>query len=220
MLRRISPLRLLLLAVLLEFSATSSAEYRPDLHSVKQLRMKGIERQTLDFSCGAAVLSMLLEKYFQDSYSEAALISDIVYRLSDDEIKNRLRDGFSMLDLKKLAIRLGYSAVGVHLVKSALQSLPGPVIVLLRDDTVNHFVVIKAVSSGYVYIADPSRGNIRIPLHELDKLWDGETLILGRENFGLPVAHALSVSSRKQMFMEKEMARTLLNQPARLAGSK
>lgn len=72
----------------------------PRLQSISQLRLHGIQRQTLDYSCGAAALTILLEHYLGEPVSEEHVLADIVLRLSEAEMHERILQGFSMLDLK------------------------------------------------------------------------------------------------------------------------
>ena len=184
-----------------------------ELKSAKQLKMQGIQRQTLDYSCGAASLAILLKGYFGEAYEEQDLLDDIVYRLSSDEIKDRMLYGFSMLDLKKASERLGYNAEGVKLPKEAVTALKGPVIILLRRSDLNHFVVLKGVRGGTAFLADPARGHIRIPLYALFEEWEGEALIIGRDGFGLPKFHDLKVAEGNAVSPEKQTVRALQQAP-------
>lgn len=179
------------------------------LTPLNKLQMQGIKRQTLDYSCGAAALSILMTHYFGDKYKEETLLADIIFRLSQDEIQKRMADGFSMLDLKRTAQGLGYSAEGVVLPQEALAALKGPTIILLQRKEVNHFVVLKGVFEGRAFIADPTRGHLRIPLYELLQQWHGEALILGREGFGLPEQHGLALPQRNGAAPESDVVRSL-----------
>lgn len=181
------------------------------LKHVNELKMEGIHRQTLDYSCGAASLSILLQRYFSDDHQEEEILADITFRLSPEEIQDRITEGFSMLDLKKAAERLGYSADGVILDRNAISALQGPVIILLRRKKINHFVVLKGVAGGSAFLADPARGNIRVPLYSLFEEWKGETLIVGRENFGLPTTHGLSTPKGDRAAPERHTVRALQN---------
>src|SRR5471032_3547423 len=126
------------------------------LKSMMSLQVDGLARQTLDYSCGAAAVSFLLRNYFGDVMSEKDILADIVLRLSGAELQSRKREGFSMLDLKGAALRLGYMADGVVLPREVVNVLPGPIIILLRRKYINHFAVLKGVSQGRAFLADPS----------------------------------------------------------------
>ncbi|WP_212637020.1 C39 family peptidase [Desulfovibrio gilichinskyi] len=171
--------------------------------------MENIKKQTLDYSCGAAALSILLTDYFEDEIDEITVLDNIVFHLSDEEIKERIVEGFSMLDLKKTAEGLGYTADGVMLPHESITALKGPVIILLRRVKTNHFVVLKGASQGRAFIADPTRGNLRVPLYDLFDEWSGETLIVGRDGFGLPQKHKLSTPKGRNVAPEERTTRAL-----------
>ncbi|KPA87886.1 MULTISPECIES: C39 family peptidase [Pseudomonas] len=199
-----------MLAVLL-FSGASSAA--PKITSLQQLKFSGIQRQTLDYSCGAASLTILLNQYFSDSIGEQQILSEIIHRLSKEELLDRVRKGFSMLDLKNAAENLGYNAAGVMLPLEAASRLKGPTIILLRRKELNHFVVLKGVSQGKAFLADPARGNLRMPLYELQKQWHGETLIVGRDDVGLIQDHLLALPNTRSLYPESNTVRTLQQLP-------
>ena len=204
----------ILCIVLIDFSNIYAQDTYFKLTPLNKLKMAGIKRQTLDYSCGAAALSILLKDYFQDDREEYDILSDIVYRLSDEEKIERVSKGFSMLDLKKTSKRLGYFAEGVILPQTAVTAIVDPVIILLKKKNLNHFVVLKGITHGRAFIADPARGHLRMPLYELFSQWDGETLILGRLGFGLPKDHGLSLPQGNSVAPEREVVRTLQHTPA------
>lgn len=183
------------------------------LTPLNKLKMQGIKRQTLDYSCGAAALALLLKNYFEDDREEEVILKDIVYRLTEEETFDRETKGFSMLDLRNAAQRLGYSADGVMLPPKAAMVLKGPVIILLRKNELNHFVVLKGITQGRAFISDPARGHFRMPLYDLFAQWKGETLILGREGFGLPKEHDLSLPHGNATAPEREVVRMLQRTP-------
>jgi len=185
-----------------------------ELKSLKEIKMDGIQRQTLDNSCGAAALSILLKDYFNDFYEESDLLADIISRSSKEELRKSATYGFSLLDLKSLAERLGYKADGVTLPEKSIFALPGPVIILLKGKKVNHFVVLKGTAKGSAFIADPIQGSIRMPLHKLYDIWDGVALILSRKGFGLPKSHKLSMPKMSSKIApERQIVRHLRHSP-------
>src|SRR5581483_1576183 len=68
--------------------------------SYAELRFKGVERQSLDLSCGAAALATLLHSYFGLPIDETTVIRGIFANASPDEAKDISTSGFSMLELK------------------------------------------------------------------------------------------------------------------------
>lgn len=183
------------------------------LKSMQDLKFKDIERQTTDYSCGAASIAILLSNYFGDAYGEMTLLSDIVMRLPQEEMAVRLKEGFSLLDLKQLVMRLGYTAEGVKLPLGAAEALDGPIIVLLKKGTFKHFVLLKGAKNGRAYIADPVQGHIRMPMWELGSQWDGEALVVERKGFGLPMTHGLNLPADQQSLPEEDAVRVLQHTP-------
>jgi predicted double-glycine peptidase len=183
------------------------------LKSLRQMQLERIDKQTRDYSCGAASLAILLSHYFKDTYLEIELLDDILARLPEEELKIRIEEGFSILDLKMLLNRLGYEAEGVKLPLESVALLEGPIIILLKKDKLNHFVVLKGAKQGKAFIADPIAGNYRMPLFELGKQWDGESLVVSRNGFGLPKDHDLHIPRIEGFFPEKNAVRALLYTP-------
>ncbi|WP_296264284.1 C39 family peptidase [Pseudomonas sp. UBA6562] len=185
----------------------------PKIKSLIQMQMSGIERQTLDYSCGAASLAILLKHYFDEPIDEKGVLADIVARLPKEQLAAKAVEGFSMRDLKRAAEHLGYSADGLILDHESVFLLEGPVIILLTRKNLNHFVVLKGVNQGKAFLADPTRGHIRIPLFELFEEWQGETLIVGRDHFGLPQHHRLRLPTGRPVAPELEALRSLRSIP-------
>lgn len=206
---------IILVIILSSYAKAEEVQSLPyfQLRSFNSMKFQHIDKQTMDYSCGAASLAILLSSYFEDTVNEVTLLEDIICRLSDNEMEIRYKEGFSMLDLKHLAERLGYNATGVKLPHTAASKLRGPIIILLKKHKLNHFVVLKGAKLGRAFIADPVAGHIRIPFYDLISEWDGEALILGKAGFGLPREHDLSVPSGKNVAPEQETIRALQHTP-------
>jgi predicted double-glycine peptidase len=65
----------------------------------------------------------------------------------------------------------GYNAQGFRLEPEQLPMLGGPVIVFIEPRGYKHFAVLRGVSGGRAYLADPSRGNIRMPVYTFLESW-------------------------------------------------
>lgn len=151
--------------------------------SMVDLRFKNVVRQKGDISCGAAALATLFTYFYGDKIKEQAIIKS-VFKFGDKEkIK---KDGFSMLELKKYGETRRYVAQGFRIPDANnLSKLRIPVITLINTRGYNHFVVIKGVKNGMVFIADPAFGNISRPLKEFAKGWKKVILVfLNREKNG------------------------------------
>ncbi|RKZ91461.1 MAG: hypothetical protein DRR19_07125 [Candidatus Parabeggiatoa sp. nov. 1] len=62
------------------------------------------------------------------------------------------------------------------------------------------------------FLADPSRGNIRLSVEEFAQEWPGITLVLGKKGFGTPSEHALAIQEKSPIIHELRAARRGLYQ--------
>ena len=216
-------LRALAILSLLALAGCATAPSHPSPPSSKQGAVPGkfqswrerrdhnVIKQRYDYSCGAAALATLLRYYFADDrLDERGILEGIMGRLSEDETGDRIQNGFSLLDLKQQAERLGYQAAGVKLGLGRLPKLRGPVLVHLVCDGERHFAILRGVREDRVFLADPSRGNVRMPVHQFAREWTGLALVLGKKGFGLPAEHALAVPSDTPLRPELDGARRAL----------
>jgi predicted double-glycine peptidase len=138
--------------------------------SMKEMRQRQMVPQTRDYSCGAASLATLLHYYYGLPVTELETIIGMFEHGNQQDIK---KVGFSLYDMKRYANSLKYAADGFKIPKMEdLKRLTAPVIVLIDTSNYKHFVVIRRVDDRYVYIADPSWGNRRVPLDEFAKIWN------------------------------------------------
>ena len=159
--------------------------------SMKDLRDQNVIKQRFDFSCGAAALATLLHYGLGDtSVTEAQVMLGLFDLPTEPEKAARRRTGFSLLDLQRVAQAHGYDAQGFRLEPDQLQMLGGPVIVFIEPRGYKHFAVLRGVRGNRVYLADPSRGNIRMPVYAFLDTWlqdDGKGIIFVVEpKSGLP----------------------------------
>lgn len=167
--------------------------YRHNLKSWNHYKWEHIKPQGFDYSCGSASLATLASGYFNEQMDEGLILTAIIYQLNENEYNDREKNGFSLLDLKRAANLLGFKAAGVKLPPESVLKLKGPIIVMLREEGIDHFAVLKGVYKDRAYLADPSRGNIRLPLFTFFNQWDGTALVLGKDKFGLPTNHKLAI---------------------------
>ncbi|MGH9386319.1 MAG: C39 family peptidase [Vicinamibacterales bacterium] len=166
----------------LRVDAPSSLKARRDRHVVKQ---------RLDFSCGAAALATLLRFGFGDTVTEGQILNELFDLLSAEEKTATRETGFSLLHLQRVAQARGYNAEGFRLDAKSLSMLGGPVIVFIEPRGYKHFAVLRGVEGNRVHLADPSRGNIRMPRYAFLRDWlqsDHTGIIFVVEpKMGLPV---------------------------------
>ena len=127
------------------------------VHSLREIRNRGVVRQKWDYSCGSAALSTLLTYYLDLPTSEAAVVVSILRRT--DPVRVRSRGGFSLLDLKAYLKRRGLRGVGYSGMNLAeLAASPVPVIVPVRVKQFDHFVIFVKRYADRVVVADPAFG--------------------------------------------------------------
>ena len=135
---------------------TGVAPARKAVRSLRDLRYRELVRQRYDFSCGSAALASLLQYGYGMDVSEPELIRQMMAGADPEEV---VRNGFSMLDMKRYVEAVGMRAHGYRIEPDALYRLQVPVIALLDIKGYRHFVLVKGASAGRVYVADPALGH-------------------------------------------------------------
>lgn len=161
-------------------SIGSSIRVSPSVKTMKDMRDEGLVKQQFDYSCGAAALATILRYGFGNKVTEKQILLQLFDLLTDDEKKSSRKKGFSLFDLQRVAQARGYKAQGFRLKAQDLPRLDGPVIVFIDPRDYKHFAVLRGVRGDRVYLADPSRGNIRQSAHVFLKSWlqeDGKGII-------------------------------------------
>ena len=156
----------------------------PKRHTLKQLRDQYVLRQQFDYSCGAAALATLMTYYFGDETSERNILDLLKVGLTPDELAVKKKRGFSLLDLRRVAQTKGYQAAGFKLTYAQLKRLSTPVIVFLQPFDYKHFAVLRGIDRDRVFLADPSRGNLRMSMGRFLGEWNGITFIIDKAREG------------------------------------
>jgi hypothetical protein len=173
-----------------QITVDSGLRIAPPARSMRDLRDQNLVKQRFDFSCGAAALATLLRYGFGDDITEGQILVQLFDLLSDNEKATARSSGFSLLHLQRVAQARGYAAEGFRLEPAQLTMLAGPVIVFIEPRGYKHFAVLRGVRGDRVYLADPSRGNIRMPMYAFLDSWlqdDGKGIIFVVEpKSGLP----------------------------------
>jgi predicted double-glycine peptidase len=138
---------------------------------MKALRDRNLIKQQFDYSCGAAALATLLRYGLGDNVTERDVLVQLFGLLSEDEKQVTLSQGFSLLHLQRVAQARGYRAEGFRLDPQALSRLSGPVIVFIQPRGYKHFAVLRGIRDDRVYLADPSLGNVRMPMYQFLESW-------------------------------------------------
>jgi predicted double-glycine peptidase len=146
--------------------------------SWKELRRQNVVMQQYDYSCGPAAVATILRYYWEDDVTEKQLLESLVKILTPDEIKEDMKKGTSITDLRRAAVELGYLAsIGTMSFEQLAQSKI-PVVVPIKVNGFDHFVVFRGVACGRVYLADPVRGNVRPTVPEFRGQWKGCAILV------------------------------------------
>lgn len=143
---------------------------------LSEVKFRNIVRQAYDYSCGSAALTTVLQHYLGRNFQERQVMEGLLHYGENDRIVERR--GFSMLDMKRLASALGFPAGGFKAELQDLIELDHPAIVPIHYAGYKHFVVVKTVKDGRVFIADPAKGNITFTLERFKEKWDQNVLFV------------------------------------------
>jgi predicted double-glycine peptidase len=139
--------------------------------SLREQRDAGVVKQGYDFSCGAASLATLLTYGLNDAVDEDELLRALIKPLSPDQLAALQQKGLSLFDLQQLAQNRGHKAQGFRIHDNQLANISYPVIVFIKPHGYPHFAVFKGLRGDRVHIADPSLGNVRMPLYRFLDMW-------------------------------------------------
>lgn len=183
--------------------------------SIVAMRDAGVVKQRFDYSCGSAALATLLTYGLNDPVREDELLRALLASLGEPELAELQKKGLSLLHLQGLAQRRGHRAQGFRLHQSQLAGLSRPVIVFIRPTGYEHFAVLKGVRGGRVHLADPSLGNVRMPLYRFLDMWADESgrgviFAVERAEGDWPERYALELAAAAQPPLEALSAQRLM----------
>ena len=133
-----------------------------------EFRDKDILKQQMDFTCGTGSLGTVLKYFYNKEVSEQELMTKVLKLKGIDPEKAKSMEyqdekmGFSFYDLSEVSKEYGFKAVGLAVDFKTLEQLNIPVIVYIKVRKYEHFTVFKKMDEKYVYLADPSYGNIQV----------------------------------------------------------
>jgi len=183
------PASFLLLAAALALSAgAATAEDRTPVRSLREIRQAHVVVQRWDVSCGAAALATVLSYQMSRPVSERAVAQAMLG--GTNPLRVKVRGGFSLLDLKRYAQSLGFTADGYARVPLEELDGLGPAIVPLILFGFPHFVVYRGRVGHHVLIADPAYGNREIEVAKFLAAWQNISFVVTRsqasEASGMP----------------------------------
>ncbi len=146
--------------------------------SWRELKDKNVVKQNRDYSCGAASLCTLLKYYWGDNITEQKILDTVDTMLTPADRKDRIQNGLSLTDLRKVCVKLGYVASIGTLSFDQLSQSKIPVLVGLKLGKFYHFAVYRGTDGYWVYLADPARGNMRGPVNEFIDVWQKNAILV------------------------------------------
>lgn len=171
------PLALLLsLALAGTISSTAgaaSAERRSAVKSLLEMRRQNVVLQQWDLSCAAAALATILRYQHGEVVTERSVALGLIDR--EEYIANpylvRLRQGFSLLDLKRFVDELGYLGIGLGQLDLPDLLERAPIIVPVHLQGYPHFVIFRGSLGNSVLLADPAFGNLTLSVEKFMAGW-------------------------------------------------
>lgn len=150
--------------------ATASQRIGAPAVSFLEMRERNLVRQGWDVSCGAAALATVLTHHFGTPYSEATIAVSILANTDPNRVRER--GGFSLLDLRRFAEAVGYTAEGyASMTLDDLATAGVPAILPVRIRDLDHFVVFRGVAAGKVLVGDPAFGNLTLSVPRFERIW-------------------------------------------------
>ena len=160
------------------------------------MRDAGVIRQNFDYSCGSAALATLVSAAGSPT-SELEILKSVFARLDEAAQSRVINEGLSLLDLKIAAEALGHRAEGYRVGPEVISRLQRPVIVYIEPNGYRHFVVLKGIVEDRAFLADPSGGNVRMPIWRFLDMWQDES--------GKGVVFAVDVGSDSDLALPKDL---------------
>ncbi len=136
----------------------------PPVLSVIETRHQNVVLQQWELSCAAAALATILRYQHGVPVTERSVALGLInreeYLANPDLVK--IRQGFSLLDLKRYVDGLGYEGIGLGQLALPDLFVRAPIIVPVNLQGFPHFVVFRGATKNSVLLADPAFGNITI----------------------------------------------------------
>lgn len=141
---------------------------KKSVKSWTEFRDENVIKQKYDFSCGSSSLATILRYFFNEDIEEKEILEYLLKaRGLEGEKKLTKEDiALSFKDLQEYADKRGYKAAGLAMPLESLKDLKVPAIVYLEIRQYEHFSVYKGMNDKFVYLADPSFGNMKIRIEK------------------------------------------------------
>lgn len=162
-------------AQLARFPSMGSGDFSLPVTSIREGRWTSTLLQKYDFSCGSAALATLLTHHYGYPVSEQRVFEEMYSH--GDQVKIQ-REGFSLLDMKRVLAAHGFEADGFEQPLDKLNEARLPAIVLINESGYQHFVVVKGIQADRVLIGDPARGTRAVPRQTFEANWQNRVLFV------------------------------------------
>jgi len=164
---------ILLVLVATTLLVSSNIQAVEPVGSILEARQRHVVLQQWELSCAAAALATVLRYQYGDPLTERSVALGLINR--EEYLRNpnlvRLRQGFSMLDLKRFVDGLGYEGVGLGQVSLSDLIERAPIIVAVKLQGFPHFVVFRGATVHTVLLADPAFGNTTLSVDKFIDAW-------------------------------------------------
>jgi predicted double-glycine peptidase len=150
-----------------------------EVDSLMDRRHAHVQLQERDYSCGAASMTSIFNYYLEYPIREIDVIQGLLDIAKKKGTLEKIikRRGFTLLDLKRFAESKGFTTSAFKLEFDDLVGLGEPAIVPIIPNGYKHFVAFRGADKHYVYLADPSFGNLTQPIEDFKRDWYGFTNI-------------------------------------------
>ncbi|WGF87480.1 C39 family peptidase [Marinivivus vitaminiproducens] len=151
----------------------AAADGRAPVRSLSEIRNDKVVRQEWDLSCGAAALATLLKYQHGVPVTEREVAIGMMGRaeyLENPDIL-QLRQGFSLLDMKRYVETRGFRGVGLGQLTFDDLVERAPIIIPVDLQGYPHFVVFRGAFGDRVLIADSGFGNRTMRRDRLEDVW-------------------------------------------------
>lgn len=163
---------LLLVSMAVNLSAQAAGKPAA-VESIVELRQHNVVLQQWELSCAAAALATVLRYQHGEPVTERSVALGLIDRaeyLGNPDLV-RLRQGFSLLDMKRVTEQMGYEGIGLGRLSFADLRQRAPIIVPVNTHGFPHFVVFRGATPGYVLLADPAFGNVTMSVDRFRAAW-------------------------------------------------
>lgn len=162
-----------IISVFIAASTVLTTTAQSGVRSIQERRHHNVVLQQWELSCAAAALATILRYQYGVPVTERSVALGLIKR--PEYISNpnlvRLRQGFSLLDMKRFVDGLGYQGVGLGKLTFDDLIQHAPIIVPVNLMGYPHFVVFRGATENEVALADPAFGNVTLSIAKFMNGW-------------------------------------------------